>query len=225
MLAIISDQKQKLYGLAKSISIKVVGIYYTIVLIKIKLLGFGSSILQQLSFFPKDVESVSCFVRCSAVQVPTDAAVETLIPVSLQGKDNPLLQQLLPTLLNPSMLGELVSNLRNALFLLFYLMFKFTTLSIQLVFSATCEQPSAFVSLQETFPASPGSRTWSASERVPFFCPQFKLLLWVCCRALMEESTYSITSRQVIAVIQTSDIRCFCFVSVSLLVLQHCSCL
>lgn len=46
-----------------------------------------------------------------AVQVPTDAGVDTLIPLSLQGKDNALLQQLLPTLLNPAVLGELVSAL------------------------------------------------------------------------------------------------------------------
>ncbi|XP_008411684.1 proline-rich protein 36 [Poecilia reticulata] len=48
-------------------------------------------------------------------QVPTDAAVDTLIPVSLQGKDNSLLQQLLPTLLNPSMLGDVpsIAGLQN----------------------------------------------------------------------------------------------------------------
>ncbi|KAK5599960.1 hypothetical protein CRENBAI_012989 [Crenichthys baileyi] len=48
-------------------------------------------------------------------QVPTDTAVDTLIPVSLQGKDNPLLQQLLPTLLNPSMLGDVpgITGLQN----------------------------------------------------------------------------------------------------------------
>ncbi|XP_030589277.1 mucin-12 [Archocentrus centrarchus] len=40
-------------------------------------------------------------------QVPTDAGVDTLIPVSLQSKDNPILQQLLPTLLNPAILGDL----------------------------------------------------------------------------------------------------------------------
>ncbi|XP_071331798.1 proline-rich protein 36 isoform X2 [Trachinotus anak] len=40
-------------------------------------------------------------------QVPTDAGVDTLIPLSLQGKDNPILQQLLPTLLNPAVLGDL----------------------------------------------------------------------------------------------------------------------
>lgn len=42
------------------------------------------------------------------LQVPTDAGVDTLIPLSLQGKDNPILQQLLPTLLNPAVLGELL---------------------------------------------------------------------------------------------------------------------
>ncbi|KAM9752124.1 uncharacterized protein mbd6 [Menidia menidia] len=48
-------------------------------------------------------------------QVPTDAGVDTLIPVSLQGKDNPVLQQLLPTLLNPSLLGDLsgITGLHN----------------------------------------------------------------------------------------------------------------
>ncbi|XP_012732704.2 proline-rich protein 36 isoform X1 [Fundulus heteroclitus] len=48
-------------------------------------------------------------------QVPTETAVDTLIPVSLQGKDNPLLQQLLPTLLNPSMLGDVsgIAGLQN----------------------------------------------------------------------------------------------------------------
>lgn len=42
----------------------------------------------------------------SSLQV-SDAGVDTLIPLSLQGKDNPILQQLLPTLLNPAVLGEL----------------------------------------------------------------------------------------------------------------------
>ncbi|XP_037540872.1 uncharacterized protein LOC119417681 [Nematolebias whitei] len=48
-------------------------------------------------------------------QVTTDAGVDTLIPVSLQGKDNPILQQLLPTLLNPSILGDLpgITGLHN----------------------------------------------------------------------------------------------------------------
>ncbi|XP_029974312.1 mucin-6 [Salarias fasciatus] len=48
-------------------------------------------------------------------QVPTDAGVDTLIPVSLQGKDNPLLQQLLPTLLNPALIGDLpgIAGLHN----------------------------------------------------------------------------------------------------------------
>lgn len=41
-----------------------------------------------------------------SLQVPTDAGVDTLIPVSLQSKDNPILQQLLPTLLNSAILGE-----------------------------------------------------------------------------------------------------------------------
>ncbi|XP_041859344.1 proline-rich protein 36 isoform X2 [Melanotaenia boesemani] len=48
-------------------------------------------------------------------QVHTDAGVDTLIPVSIQGKDNHILQQLLPTLLNPSILGDLpgVAGLHN----------------------------------------------------------------------------------------------------------------
>ncbi|XP_061913664.1 proline-rich protein 36 [Entelurus aequoreus] len=37
----------------------------------------------------------------------SDAGVDTLIPLSLQGKDNAILQQLLPTLLNPAVLGDL----------------------------------------------------------------------------------------------------------------------
>ncbi|XP_075993181.1 uncharacterized protein mbd6 [Genypterus blacodes] len=41
-------------------------------------------------------------------QVTTDTG-DTLIPLSLQGKDNPILQQLLPTLLNPTVLGDLSS--------------------------------------------------------------------------------------------------------------------
>lgn len=45
----------------------------------------------------------------SSLQV-SDAGVDTLIPLSLQGKDNPILQQLLPTLLNPAVLGELVPS-------------------------------------------------------------------------------------------------------------------
>nr|XP_057939995.1 mucin-2 [Doryrhamphus excisus]XP_057939996.1 mucin-2 [Doryrhamphus excisus]XP_057939997.1 mucin-2 [Doryrhamphus excisus]XP_057939998.1 mucin-2 [Doryrhamphus excisus]XP_057939999.1 mucin-2 [Doryrhamphus excisus]XP_057940000.1 mucin-2 [Doryrhamphus excisus]XP_057940001.1 mucin-2 [Doryrhamphus excisus]XP_057940002.1 mucin-2 [Doryrhamphus excisus]XP_057940004.1 mucin-2 [Doryrhamphus excisus]XP_057940005.1 mucin-2 [Doryrhamphus excisus] len=39
----------------------------------------------------------------------SDAGVDTLIPLSLQGKDNPILQQLLPTLLNPAVLGDISS--------------------------------------------------------------------------------------------------------------------
>ncbi|KAM9855351.1 uncharacterized protein mbd6 [Aulostomus maculatus] len=48
-------------------------------------------------------------------QVPTDAGVDTLIPLSLQGKDNPILQHLLPTLLNPAVLGDLsgITGLHN----------------------------------------------------------------------------------------------------------------
>ncbi|XP_074500891.1 uncharacterized protein mbd6 [Sebastes fasciatus] len=50
-------------------------------------------------------------------QVPTDAGVDTLIPLSLQGKDNPILQQLLPTLLNSAVLGDLsgLAGLHNML--------------------------------------------------------------------------------------------------------------
>ncbi|XP_078110747.1 uncharacterized protein mbd6 isoform X2 [Sander vitreus] len=50
-------------------------------------------------------------------QVPTDAGVDTLIPLSLQGKDNPILQQLLPTLLNSAVLGDLsgITGLHNLL--------------------------------------------------------------------------------------------------------------
>lgn len=48
-------------------------------------------------------------------QVPGDAGVDTLIPVSLQGKDSPLIQQILPTLLNPALLGDLpgIAGLHN----------------------------------------------------------------------------------------------------------------
>ncbi|KAJ3586617.1 hypothetical protein NHX12_013013 [Muraenolepis orangiensis] len=45
-------------------------------------------------------------------QVTSDPAGDTLIPLPLQGKDNHLLQQLLPTLLNPAVLGDL-SGLAN----------------------------------------------------------------------------------------------------------------
>nr|XP_040050238.1 methyl-CpG-binding domain protein 5 isoform X3 [Gasterosteus aculeatus aculeatus] len=50
-------------------------------------------------------------------KVPTDAGVDTLIPLSLQGKDNPILQQLLPTLLNSALLGDLagITGLHNML--------------------------------------------------------------------------------------------------------------
>ncbi|XP_042347446.1 proline-rich protein 36 [Plectropomus leopardus] len=50
-------------------------------------------------------------------QVPTDAGVDTLIPLPLQGKDNPILQQLLPTLLNSAVLGDLsgITGLNNML--------------------------------------------------------------------------------------------------------------
>ncbi|KAM8830945.1 uncharacterized protein mbd6 isoform 1-T3 [Synchiropus picturatus] len=39
-------------------------------------------------------------------QVHSDAGVDTLIPLSIQSKDNPILQQFLPTLLNPALLGD-----------------------------------------------------------------------------------------------------------------------
>ncbi|KAF6735472.1 hypothetical protein FQA47_019963 [Oryzias melastigma] len=39
-------------------------------------------------------------------QVTSESSVDTLIPVALQGKDNAILQQLLPTLLNPALLGD-----------------------------------------------------------------------------------------------------------------------
>ncbi|KAM6924659.1 uncharacterized protein mbd6 isoform 2-T2 [Xenentodon cancila] len=47
-------------------------------------------------------------------KVTTDGG-DTLIPVSLQGKDNPILQQLLPTLLNPALLGDIsgITGLHN----------------------------------------------------------------------------------------------------------------
>lgn len=48
------------------------------------------------------------------LQVP-DAGVDTLIPLPLQGKDNTILQQLLPTLLNPAVLGQFVPGLCCAL--------------------------------------------------------------------------------------------------------------
>ncbi|XP_029011704.1 mucin-2 [Betta splendens] len=50
-------------------------------------------------------------------QVPSDTGVDTLIPLSLQCKDNPILQQLLPTLLNPAVLGDLsgITGLHNML--------------------------------------------------------------------------------------------------------------
>ncbi|KAG8002806.1 Methyl-CpG-binding domain protein 5 [Nibea albiflora] len=46
-------------------------------------------------------------------QVSTDAGVDTLIPLSLQGKDNPILQQLLPTLLNPAVLAKPCTTIRR----------------------------------------------------------------------------------------------------------------
>uniref|UniRef100_A0A673XK88 Methyl-CpG-binding domain protein 5-like n=1 Tax=Salmo trutta TaxID=8032 RepID=A0A673XK88_SALTR len=54
-------------------------------------------------------QSVDCFGPVS-IQVSAsgpDGGVDTLIPLSVQGKDNPVLHQLLPTLLNPSLLGDL----------------------------------------------------------------------------------------------------------------------
>ncbi|XP_056452317.1 proline-rich protein 36 [Gadus chalcogrammus] len=45
--------------------------------------------------------------RSSSPQVTSDPAGDTLIPLPLQGKDNHLLQQLLPSLLNPAVLGDL----------------------------------------------------------------------------------------------------------------------
>lgn len=49
-----------------------------------------------------------------SLQTQTDG-VDTLIPLPLQSKDNPLLQQLLPTLLNPTVLGDLsnITGLQN----------------------------------------------------------------------------------------------------------------
>lgn len=60
---------------------------------------------------PETYKSSPCTLLCAVFQVTTDAGVDTLIPVSLQGKDNPILQQLLPTLLNPALLGVLLPTL------------------------------------------------------------------------------------------------------------------
>lgn len=49
-------------------------------------------------------------------QVSGDAGVDTLIPLPLQGKDNPILQHLLPTLLSPAVLGEFMPTPRNPSF-------------------------------------------------------------------------------------------------------------
>ncbi|XP_026187738.1 nascent polypeptide-associated complex subunit alpha, muscle-specific form [Mastacembelus armatus] len=48
-------------------------------------------------------------------QVSADAGVDTLIPLSIQAKDSPILQHLLPTLLNPAVLGDLsgITGLHN----------------------------------------------------------------------------------------------------------------
>ncbi|XP_068193827.1 methyl-CpG-binding domain protein 5 isoform X1 [Antennarius striatus] len=50
-------------------------------------------------------------------QPQVSADVDALIPLSLQAKDNPIIQQLLPTLLNPAVLGDLsaVTGLHNML--------------------------------------------------------------------------------------------------------------
>ncbi|XP_061527359.1 mucin-2 isoform X1 [Phycodurus eques] len=54
-------------------------------------------------------------VQHTQPQELSDAGVDTLIPLSLQGKENPLLQQLLPTLLNPAVLGDIsgIAGLHN----------------------------------------------------------------------------------------------------------------
>ncbi|XP_049608819.1 methyl-CpG-binding domain protein 5 [Syngnathus scovelli] len=54
-------------------------------------------------------------VQHTQPQELSDAGVDTLIPLSLQGKENPILQQLLPTLLNPAVLGDIsgIAGLHN----------------------------------------------------------------------------------------------------------------
>ncbi|XP_077575981.1 uncharacterized protein mbd6 [Stigmatopora nigra] len=54
-------------------------------------------------------------VQHTQPQELSDAGVDTLIPLSLQGKENPILQQLLPSLLNPSVLGDIsgIAGIQN----------------------------------------------------------------------------------------------------------------
>lgn len=52
----------------------------------------------------------SSFYKYTSPLQVSDAGVDTLIPLSLQGKDNTILHQLLPTLLNPAILGESVPS-------------------------------------------------------------------------------------------------------------------
>ncbi|XP_065817289.1 methyl-CpG-binding domain protein 5 isoform X2 [Labrus bergylta] len=61
--------------------------------------------------------SLSSSLEQQSSKVSADSGVDTLIPLSLQGKDNPILQHLLPTLLNPAMLGDLsaITSLHNML--------------------------------------------------------------------------------------------------------------
>ncbi|XP_057684037.1 methyl-CpG-binding domain protein 5 [Corythoichthys intestinalis] len=54
-------------------------------------------------------------VQHTQPQELSDAGVDTLIPLPLQGKENPILQQLLPSLLNPAVLGDIsgIAGLQN----------------------------------------------------------------------------------------------------------------
>ena len=80
---------------------------YILLLKNVKLPFFFESLFCHL--FDLNFNPVVSFT----LQVSTDAGVDTLIPLSLQGKDNPILQQLLPTLLNPAVLGKLEQTLYN----------------------------------------------------------------------------------------------------------------
>lgn len=86
--------------------------YVCVYLLKMHFFGFHYIGLISIQVYAFN-KLIDCFFMVLAEanlyftqQVSGDAGVDTLIPLPLQAKDNPILQHLLPTLLNPTVLGE-----------------------------------------------------------------------------------------------------------------------
>ncbi|KAM8830948.1 uncharacterized protein mbd6 isoform 2-T4 [Synchiropus picturatus] len=66
----------------------------------------GSNVANNQESTSTSAEELKETQQQQSTKVHSDAGVDTLIPLSIQSKDNPILQQFLPTLLNPALLGD-----------------------------------------------------------------------------------------------------------------------